>query len=123
MASSYSITTDGQPATRTNHSNASVFPHRCGLQSNPHPDKQGPRARGTFIAVFVCLWSKAAHLEVVSNYTTEAILVAFHFISRRGLCEDMSLDCGINFVGADRTLRELFLLIIRWLLDCTRRCH
>ncbi|XP_025266669.1 uncharacterized protein LOC112638716 [Camponotus floridanus] len=30
------------------------------------------------------------------------------FISRRGLCEEMYSDCGTNFVGADRQLREFF---------------
>ncbi|KMQ90717.1 hypothetical protein RF55_9495 [Lasius niger] len=51
----------------------------------------------------------AVHLDVVSDYTTEAFLAAFRrFVSRRGLCEEVYSDCGTNFVGADRELRELF---------------
>ncbi|XP_071644259.1 uncharacterized protein [Temnothorax longispinosus] len=51
----------------------------------------------------------AVHLDVVSDYTTEAFLAAFRrFISRRGLCEELYSDCGTNFVGADRVLRKLF---------------
>ncbi|XP_018368261.1 PREDICTED: uncharacterized protein LOC108764467, partial [Trachymyrmex cornetzi] len=39
----------------------------------------------TFVAVFVCMVTKAAHLEVVSNLTTDAFLNAFkRFIARRG---------------------------------------
>ncbi|XP_071582288.1 uncharacterized protein, partial [Temnothorax nylanderi] len=69
---------------------------------------RGHRAHKAFIAVFVCLCTKAVHLDVVSDYTTEAFLAAFRrFISRRGLCEELFSDCGTNFVGADRALREL----------------
>ncbi|XP_071578899.1 uncharacterized protein [Temnothorax nylanderi] len=70
---------------------------------------RGYRAHKAFIAVFVCLCTKAVHLDVVSDYTTEAFLAAFRrFISRRGLCEELYSDCGTNFLGADRVLRELF---------------
>ncbi|XP_011859360.1 PREDICTED: uncharacterized protein LOC105556857 [Vollenhovia emeryi] len=69
---------------------------------------RGHRAHKAFIAVFICLVSKAVHLEVVSDYTTEAFLAALRrFTSRRGLCSDIYSDCGTNFVGADRALREL----------------
>jgi len=49
------------------------------------------------------------HLEVVSDYSSEAFLAAFRrFTSRRGLCEELFSDCGTNFVGADKALREMF---------------
>jgi len=70
---------------------------------------RGHRTHKGFIAVFICLSSKAVHLEVVSDYTTEAFLAAFRrFISRRGLCCEVFSDCGTNFVGANRQLREMF---------------
>ncbi|XP_024872247.1 uncharacterized protein LOC112454856, partial [Temnothorax curvispinosus] len=70
---------------------------------------RGHRAHKAFIAVFICLASKAVHLEAVSDYTTEAFLAAFRrFTSRRGLCAEVFSDCGTNFVGADRVLREFF---------------
>jgi len=70
---------------------------------------RGHRANKGFISVFVCLSSKAVHLEVVSDYTAEAFLAAFRrFVSRRGLCREMFSDCGINFTGASRELREMF---------------
>nr|XP_012232072.1 PREDICTED: uncharacterized protein LOC105677797 [Linepithema humile] len=69
---------------------------------------RGHKAYKAFIAVFVCLCSRAVHLEIVSDYSTEAFLAAFRrFTSRRGLCQDVYSDCGTNFVGADRALREL----------------
>jgi len=69
---------------------------------------RGHKTLKGFIAVFVCLCTKAVHLKVVSDYTTDAFLAAFRrFVSRRGLCEEVYSDCGTNFVGADRLLRKL----------------
>ncbi|XP_024867312.1 uncharacterized protein LOC112451722 [Temnothorax curvispinosus] len=69
---------------------------------------RGHRAHKAFIAVFVCLVTKAVHLEVVSDYTTEAFLAALRrFTARRGLCSDIYSDCGTNFIGADRALKNL----------------
>ncbi|XP_024883847.1 uncharacterized protein LOC112462352 [Temnothorax curvispinosus] len=70
---------------------------------------RGHKAHKAFIAVFVCLSSKAVHLDVVSDYTTDAFLAAFRrFTARRGLCEEIYSDCGTNFVGADRVLQNMF---------------
>lgn len=70
---------------------------------------RGQRAHKAFIIVFVCLCSRAVHLEVVSDYSSDAFLAAFRrFVSRQGLCEEMYSDCGTTFVGADRELREFF---------------
>lgn len=70
---------------------------------------RGHKAYKGFFAVFVCMATKAVHLEVVSNYTTEAFLAAFRrFVSRRGICSHLYSDCGTNFQGADRELRRLF---------------
>ncbi|XP_071576379.1 uncharacterized protein [Temnothorax nylanderi] len=111
LASHDSSTADGQSSKRR------VTPARPFLRTGL--DYAGPilirtskgrghRAHKAFIAVFVCLCTKAVHLDVVSDYTTEAFLAAFRrFISRRGLCEELFSDCGTNFVGADRALKEL----------------
>jgi len=62
----------------------------------------------SYIAVFVCLASKAVHLEIASDLTTDIFLAAFRrFTSRRGLPEHVFSDNGTNFVGADRELRRL----------------
>jgi len=46
---------------------------------------------------------------VASDYTSEAFLAAFRrFTSRRGICSEVYSDCGTNFVGASRELREMF---------------
>jgi len=61
-----------------------------------------------YIAVFVCFTTKAVHLEVVTELSTDAFLAAFdRFVARRGLPTDVYSDCGTNFVGADKQLRAL----------------
>ncbi|XP_071642645.1 uncharacterized protein [Temnothorax longispinosus] len=67
-----------------------------------------------YVAVFVCMTTKAVHLEVVSDLTTEAFLNAFkRFIGRRGRPSDVFSDNGTNFVGANRELEELQDLLNR----------
>ena len=62
-----------------------------------------------YLAVFVCFATRAIHLEVVSDYSTEGFIAAYkRLVSRRGLCRTISSDCGTNFVGADAELRALF---------------
>ncbi|XP_044014009.1 uncharacterized protein LOC122856402 [Aphidius gifuensis] len=62
-----------------------------------------------WICAFVCMTTSAAHLEVVSDYSTEGFLAIFkRFTSRRGIPAHIYSDCGTNFVGADRELKKLF---------------
>jgi len=70
---------------------------------------QGHKAHKAFLAIFVCLGTRAVHLEVVSDYTAEAFLAALRrFTSRRGLPQELVSDCGTNFTGAEAELRALF---------------
>ncbi|XP_030763125.1 uncharacterized protein LOC115887767 [Sitophilus oryzae] len=68
------------------------------------------RARGAksckaYICLFVCMATKALHLELVSDLSSETFLGAMRrFISRRGRCNHIYSDCGTNFVGASREL-------------------
>ena len=61
-----------------------------------------------YICVFICMVTKAIHLETVSDLSTNGFLAAFRrFVSRRGVCTDMYSDCGTNFVGASKELQVL----------------
>ncbi|XP_063545754.1 uncharacterized protein LOC134753747 [Cydia strobilella] len=70
-------------------------------------NKKGRGSRNTkaYLCVFVCLASKAIHLEVVSDLSTEAFILCLRrFVSRRGKPEVIYCDNGRNFVGAHNEL-------------------
>ncbi|XP_071652192.1 uncharacterized protein [Temnothorax longispinosus] len=70
---------------------------------------RGHKATKGFLVVFVCLSTRAVHLDVASDYSSQAFIAAFkRFVSRRGMCTELFSDCGTNFVGADAELRKLF---------------
>ncbi|KAJ0180229.1 hypothetical protein K1T71_003633 [Dendrolimus kikuchii] len=70
---------------------------------------RGQHAYKGYICLFVCMATKAIHIEVVSDLTTQGFLAAFkRFVSRRGYCSNLWSDNGTNFVGASRELDKLF---------------
>ncbi|XP_011858236.1 PREDICTED: uncharacterized protein LOC105555806, partial [Vollenhovia emeryi] len=67
-----------------------------------------------YVSVFICLVTKAIHLEVVSDLTTEAFLAALkRFFSRRGKAKIIYSDNATNFVGANNKLTELHQCVER----------
>lgn len=70
-------------------------------------DKRGRGSHQTkcYIGLFICLSTKAIHLELISSLTCESFIQAlYRFVSRRGKpCKILS-DNGKNFVGAQREL-------------------
>lgn len=73
-----------------------------------------------YICVFVCCATKALHLELASDLTTDAFLACLRrFIARRGRVSDIYSDQGTNFKGASNELTSLAeaaasKLCIRW---------
>ncbi|XP_066598555.1 uncharacterized protein [Prorops nasuta] len=62
-----------------------------------------------YVAVFVCLSTRAVHLELVSRLDTEAFSAALsRFISRRGKPAVMYSDNGLNFQGAYAELKRAY---------------
>lgn len=75
---------------------------------------RGHKSQKAYIAVFVCLTTKAIHLELVSDYSSTTFIAAYHrFVSRRGLPKSMYSDNGTTFHGADRELSEAHAKAIR----------
>lgn len=61
-----------------------------------------------YIALFICLATKAIHLEIVSELSTKAFLAALdRFTSRRGRSSIIFSDHGTNFIGAKNHLSEI----------------
>ncbi|XP_049886962.1 uncharacterized protein LOC126381521 [Pectinophora gossypiella] len=66
---------------------------------------RGAKTNKAYIALFICMCTKALHLELVGDLTAEAFIGAFRrFVSRRGRCAHMWSDQGRNFVGANKDL-------------------
>lgn len=64
---------------------------------------------GLDYAGFVCLCSRAIHLELVSDLETQRFLASFkRFISRHGQCVKIFSDNTRNFIDADREINSLF---------------
>ncbi|XP_032688368.1 uncharacterized protein LOC116852282 [Odontomachus brunneus] len=75
---------------------------------------RGIASRKVYIALFVCLATRAIHLELVSDYSTRVFLNAYvRFCSRRGLPQSIYSDNGTNFVGANRELAAAYRAALR----------
>lgn len=79
-----------------------------------------------YLCVFVCLGTKAVHLELVSSIITEAFVVAFErFVSRRGLPSLVRTDRGTNFIGFNSYLKDVMKFLVDNALvlqgECSKR--
>lgn len=87
---------------------------RCGVDyAGPVTLREGKRRNSrnhkAYIAVFVCFATKALHLELVSDLTSDAFIAALkRLISRRGRPERMCSDNATTFIGAQRQIKEFY---------------
>ena len=66
----------------------------------------------SYLLLFVCFSTKAVHIEVVSDLTTEAFLAALRrFVARRGMPAHFHTDNGSNFIGARNDLKQFYQLL------------
>lgn len=70
-------------------------------------EQRNARMVKAYICVFVCMYSKAAHLELATDLSSAKFILAMQ--SRRGISSDIYCDQGTNFVGASNELPILFL--------------
>ncbi|KXJ68260.1 hypothetical protein RP20_CCG004693 [Aedes albopictus] len=71
-----------------------------------------------YIAVFVCMSTKAIHIELVTSMTADSFLSALQrFVGRRGHVAELFSDNGKNFIGANRQLTELHELLTSQVLE------
>ena len=69
--------------------------------------KQGRSRIKRYGCKFLCLTTRAVHIEVASDLSTDSFINApRRFIARRGQPDEIFSDNGTNFVGAERVLRE-----------------
>ena len=57
--------------------------------------------------MFKCLTTRAVHLEIAGDMSTDSFILALRqFISRRGPTDIIRADNGTNFIGAESELRN-----------------
>ncbi|XP_018392969.1 PREDICTED: uncharacterized protein LOC108772023, partial [Cyphomyrmex costatus] len=105
------------PAERVNRA-ARAFAHTGVDYAGPINVRvksgRGHRSQKAYIALFVCLTTKALHVELVSDYTSSAFIAAYQrFVSRRGQPNSMYSDNGTTFHGANRELFDAHARAIR----------
>ena len=93
-----------------------VFFHTGLDYAGPYFLKEGyvrrPVKIKAYMAVFVCFYTKAVHLEVVKDATTESLIACLsRFCSRRGLPLTIHSDNGSNLMGAKNELADLYSLL------------
>ncbi|XP_076246223.1 uncharacterized protein LOC143186434 [Calliopsis andreniformis] len=88
----------------------------CGVDyAGPFLLKERGRSKITYksyICIFVCFVTKAIHIELATDLSTEAFLnCLYRFIARRGRIRCIYSDNGTNFVGAKHELNEISKLL------------
>lgn len=79
----------------------------CGPFYIRYPGRRGVPIKA-FVCIFVCLATKAVHMEVVADLSTQAFLAAFkRFVAIRGKPQLVMCDNATNFVGANKELEDL----------------
>ncbi|XP_031639736.1 uncharacterized protein LOC116351735, partial [Contarinia nasturtii] len=72
---------------------------------------RGSKTSKAYIAVFVCMSTRAMHLELVTDMSANGFIAAFRrMVARRGMVANMYSDNGTNFVRANKDLHEFFSL-------------
>lgn len=63
--------------------------------------------RKCWIALFVCLTTRAIHLDLVTDLTSASFIQCFkRFVGRRGACAKLYSDNATTFVGSNKELKE-----------------
>ncbi|GBM76504.1 hypothetical protein AVEN_102761-1 [Araneus ventricosus] len=65
-----------------------------------------------YVCIIICLSTKAIHLELVSDLSSEALIAALkRFMARRGKCRKILSDNATKFVGTKNESNRIFKLM------------
>lgn len=70
---------------------------------------RGAKSTKGYVSIFICMVTRAIHIEIVSDLTVDAFLAAYsRFCARRGVCSTLYSDNATTFKGAASELNNLF---------------
>ena len=99
-------TTPAPPFANTGMDFAGPFHIRQGHTRRPVIIK-------SYACIFVCLTTRAVHIELCADLTTEEFMAVLRrFCARRGIPTSLYSDNGTNFQGARNEIREIQQLIL-----------
>lgn len=82
-----------------------------------------PKLVKAWIAVFVCLVTRAIHVELVSDASTKAFIAALRrMIARRRKISRIVSDNGTNFIGANNYLNSIISDLVENARDIELQC-
>ncbi|XP_075265266.1 uncharacterized protein LOC142357598 [Convolutriloba macropyga] len=74
-----------------------------------HIEKSRTQTELNYVCMFTCLVTRAVHLEVCEDLSTDCLLMAIQrFVSRRGYPDVIVSDNGKNLVGANQAMKLNF---------------
>ena len=106
-----SITVDGAATTFKNSAISTLYKGWVDfagpfITTSGNPRK--PTLHKTYACLFVCLSTRAVHIETCCDLATDTFTSALQrFIARRGLPTYVFSDNGTNFVGASQQIAEV----------------
>ncbi|GFT65990.1 transposable element Tcb2 transposase [Trichonephila clavipes] len=84
----------------------------CGPFLVKYKNQRKGTLNKVYICVCICFSTKALHLELLSDLTSDALIATLkRFTSRRGKCSKIYTDNATNFVGANSILKKFHKLI------------
>ncbi|GFU61602.1 integrase catalytic domain-containing protein [Trichonephila clavipes] len=84
----------------------------CGPFLVKYKNQRKGTLNKVYICVCICFSTKAIHLELLSNLTSDALIATLkRFTCRRGKCSKIYTDNATNFVGANFILKKFHKLI------------
>ena len=80
----------------------------CGVDCfGPFYNREGRKEHKRYGLLFTCMASRAVHIEILEDMTTDAFIKALRcFIALRGAVKQVRSDQGSNFIGAQHELKN-----------------
>ena len=101
-----------QATTRPVRPFSSVGVDFAGPMKLKHGSIRKPLISKCYIAVFICFVTRATHLELVADLTSQAFIATLdRFTARTGAPSEVFSDNGTNFVGAQGELQDPYKLM------------